>query len=265
MPTVSPLARSTFVAGLVVVSVRWHAAHAPEPTKRVEVTVARPAGAAGAGTAAAAGESEIAAVQADGVAGVAGAVGVVGVVGRFGAGGEGGGLGSDEAEGGGSGGADVDAPLPPPHPLPANASTNARPRMHENFTAHLTLPDWYLFTQNGTVPGVCLDQYQHAVTGRRYRRSRPEGLKSLRSTRGAHGRTDGRLAMRASAGVPMLPTRSLCERWAIREFHRGRVEEPIRNSSTARAHCLPSRIAHTTRLCPRRMSPAANTLGTLVT
>ena len=42
---------------------------------------------------------------------------------------------------------------------------------------------------------------------------------------------------------------------------RGRSLNPIRNSSTARAACRPSRIAHTTSDWPRRMSPAANTLG----
>ncbi len=43
---------------------------------------------------------------------------------------------------------------------------------------------------------------------------------------------------------------------------RGSVDDPIRNSSTARAAWRPSRIAHTTSDWPRRMSPAANTLGT---
>jgi hypothetical protein len=47
-------------------------------------------------------------------------------------------------------------------------------------------------------------------------------------------------------------------------IQRGRVDEPIRYSSTARAHWRPSRIAHTTSDWPRRMSPAANTLSTLV-
>ena len=37
--------------------------------------------------------------------------------------------------------------------------------------------------------------------------------------------------------------------------------EPIRNSSTARAHWRPSRIAQTTSDWPRRMSPAAKTFG----
>ena len=46
--------------------------------------------------------------------------------------------------------------------------------------------------------------------------------------------------------------------------HRGSVLVPIRNSSTARAHWRPSRIAHTTSDWPRRMSPAANTLSTEV-
>src|SRR5450830_1554438 len=45
---------------------------------------------------------------------------------------------------------------------------------------------------------------------------------------------------------------------------RGKIDDPIKNSSTARAHCRPSRIAHTTSDCPRRTSPAANTLGTEV-
>src|SRR5882762_5938099 len=43
-----------------------------------------------------------------------------------------------------------------------------------------------------------------------------------------------------------------------RRGYRGRVLDPIRNSSTARAHCRPSRIAQTTSDWPRRMSPAAN-------
>ena len=40
--------------------------------------------------------------------------------------------------------------------------------------------------------------------------------------------------------------------------YRGRVVCPIRNWSIDRAHCRPSRMAHTTRDWPRRMSPAAN-------
>jgi hypothetical protein len=48
------------------------------------------------------------------------------------------------------------------------------------------------------------------------------------------------------------------------QAHRGSTLQPIRNSSTARAACRPSRMAHTTRLWPRRMSPAAKTLSTLV-
>ena len=45
---------------------------------------------------------------------------------------------------------------------------------------------------------------------------------------------------------------------------RGSSDAPIRNSSTARAHWRPSRIAHTTSDWPRRMSPAVNTFGTEV-
>ena len=135
MPTASPLVRSTFVAGFVVVSVRWHAAQAPEPAKRVEVTTARPAGATGAATADAAGASEFAATHADG--GIAGGVGGVVGVGRLGDAGGGGVPGSGEAEVGGIG-ADVDAQLPPPQAPTASASTNARPRMHHSSTADTT-------------------------------------------------------------------------------------------------------------------------------
>ncbi len=45
---------------------------------------------------------------------------------------------------------------------------------------------------------------------------------------------------------------------------RGRSLAPIRNSSTARAAWRPSRIAHTTSDCPRRMSPAAKIFSRLV-
>jgi hypothetical protein len=45
----------------------------------------------------------------------------------------------------------------------------------------------------------------------------------------------------------------------------GSSEEPVRNSSTERAHWRPSRIAQTTSDWPRRTSPAANTFGTDVT
>jgi PIN domain nuclease of toxin-antitoxin system len=46
--------------------------------------------------------------------------------------------------------------------------------------------------------------------------------------------------------------------------HRGSRLVPIRNSSTARAHWRPSRIAQTIKDWPRRMSPAANNLATEV-
>ena len=49
---------------------------------------------------------------------------------------------------------------------------------------------------------------------------------------------------------------------SCRDNQRGSTDEPIRNSSTARAHWRPSRMAHTTSDWPRRMSPAANTFAT---
>ena len=52
--------------------------------------------------------------------------------------------------------------------------------------------------------------------------------------------------------------------FAALALSRGSSEDPMRNSSTARAHCRPSRIAQTTSDWPRRMSPAAKTFGTLV-
>jgi hypothetical protein len=48
---------------------------------------------------------------------------------------------------------------------------------------------------------------------------------------------------------------------AVSTLYRGRLLEPIRNSSTARAAWRPSRIAQTTSDCPRRMSPQAKTRG----
>ena len=45
---------------------------------------------------------------------------------------------------------------------------------------------------------------------------------------------------------------------------RGSVLDPIRKASTSRAHWRPSRMAQTTSDCPRRTSPAANTLATFV-
>ena len=46
--------------------------------------------------------------------------------------------------------------------------------------------------------------------------------------------------------------------------YRGRRVAPIRYSSTARAHCRPSRIAQTTSDWPRRMSPHEKMFGTEV-
>src|SRR5690606_21724066 len=42
---------------------------------------------------------------------------------------------------------------------------------------------------------------------------------------------------------------------------RGSSLAPVSAMSTERAHCRPSRIAHTTRLCPRRMSPQAKIIS----
>ena len=42
------------------------------------------------------------------------------------------------------------------------------------------------------------------------------------------------------------------------------IDSPMRNSSTFRAASRPSEIAHTTKDCPRRQSPAANTFSTEV-
>jgi hypothetical protein len=89
------------------------------------------------------------------------------------------------------------------------------------------------------------------------------------SPSGIHRQTlrTGDLRQRArQRAFHIRPTRRRGRRRAIREgrVQRGSVDEPIRYSSTALAHWRPSRIAHTTRLCPRRMSPAAKTFGTLV-
>jgi hypothetical protein len=48
------------------------------------------------------------------------------------------------------------------------------------------------------------------------------------------------------------------------QSYRGNSLAPISAMSTLRAHWRPSRMAQTTRLWPRRMSPQANTPGSLV-
>src|SRR3989304_1514295 len=54
----------------------------------------------------------------------------------------------------------------------------------------------------------------------------------------------------------------LCACQNRRNSQRGSSDEPMRNSSTARAHCRPSRMAQTTSDWPRRVSPAAYTFAT---
>ncbi len=61
-------------------------------------------------------------------------------------------------------------------------------------------------------------------------------------------------ADRANASAPAY--RKHCQR--------GNSLAPINTSSTARAAWRPSRMAQTTRLWPRRMSPAAKTLSIFV-
>ena len=61
-----------------------------------------------------------------------------------------------------------------------------------------------------------------------------------------------------------LTCRSTTARACRLSNYRGKTLLPIKNSSMARAACRPSRIAHTTSDWPRRTSPAANSLSTLV-
>jgi len=62
------------------------------------------------------------------------------------------------------------------------------------------------------------------------------------------------LAIKAKPGIEKCDKETFA-------YYRGKSEQPIKNSSTARAHCRPSRIAQTTSDCPRRISPAVNTLS----
>lgn len=68
----------------------------------------------------------------------------------------------------------------------------------------------------------------------------------------------------ARSAFPIIRRRWLHQSVACVLDYRGSVLAPIRNSSTARAHCRPSRMAQTTSDCPRRISPAAKTLATEV-
>ena len=66
----------------------------------------------------------------------------------------------------------------------------------------------------------------------------------------------------AHASPPAPPsTHRLSDLHQLAPIHLGKPLAPIRNSSMARAHSRPSRIAQTTSDWPRRMSPAANSLG----
>jgi hypothetical protein len=58
-----------------------------------------------------------------------------------------------------------------------------------------------------------------------------------------------------------LSLAALACRAAVQTSHLGKFVVPIKNVSIDRAHSRPSRIAHTTSDCPRRMSPAENTFG----
>ena len=78
---------------------------------------------------------------------------------------------------------------------------------------------------------------------------------------GAAGRRDRGPILRAPRPVGRRPSRS---RSGASARQRGSSLSPIRNASTECAACRPSRIAQTTSDWPRRMSPAANTFGTLV-
>jgi hypothetical protein len=69
---------------------------------------------------------------------------------------------------------------------------------------------------------------------------------------------------RPSAGLLRPAARLLRVVQVNPDGQRGSVDDPIRKVSIALAHWRPSRIAHTTSDCPRRMSPAANTFGTEV-
>ena len=65
---------------------------------------------------------------------------------------------------------------------------------------------------------------------------------------------------------PDFPTLLACGELSLpikggKRTYRGSLVEPIRYSSTERAHWRPSRIAQTTRDWPRRMSPQEKMLG----
>ena len=76
---------------------------------------------------------------------------------------------------------------------------------------------------------------------------------------------DSRVTLvRQSTTVPNTSKASALGRAGADMPQRGSSEAPISASSTLRAHWRPSRIAQTTRLCPRRISPQANTPGSEV-
>lgn len=102
----------------------------------------------------------------------------------------------------------------------------------------------------------------HPPTGRGEDQGVKVATRSRPSRTGPPSARRGSLLAPRQRGSPKTPRGTATA--ATPRHQRGNSLSPIKNSSTERAAWRPSRIAHTTRLWPRRMSPAANTLFTLV-
>ena len=96
----------------------------------------------------------------------------------------------------------------------------------------------------------------HGADQGRATRCRSRGGRTIFLGRASIPRSSSSLPRRHS-GCRARPGRD--RRAAEESSHLGRSLRPIRKRSMACAAWRPSRIAHTTRLCPRRMSPAAKT------
>ncbi len=110
---------------------------------------------------------------------------------------------------------------------------------------------------DGCCPADAAKTYAQAVGPR----ARERSFSRARRSAAARTYSSRSLAVRVAAAVVLAPFLPDCRRSARPCAHRGNDVDPMRNASTEAAAWRPSRIAQTTSDCPRRISPAANTLG----
>ena len=164
-------------------------------------------------------------------------------------------------------------PRPLPAPAPGTYPSDAGHRAGWRRRSRAVLPAAARRRRGGKRQLRHRRRVQPGAARRRDRRTRSRrrrrAVRAGARVGGAATPTGPTTASDATAAVAATPPRRKRRlpapfRFVREPGQRGSSEDPIRNSSTARAHCRPSRIAQTTSDWPRRRSPAANTFGTEV-